>query len=393
MTPGPIRVGMAGFGSAGRSFVPAIHAHSGFELVAVAEPMQSLHHEIAAATGATVYASVGQMLEHPGLDAVYVATPTSLHEEHVVQVVSAGKHVLVEKPMAINVERAKSMVAAITASGVACVVGHSHGFDLPVRAMREIIEGGSLGRVRMVNTWCYTDWMFRPRRADELDVAQGGTVTYRQGSHQFDLLRVLCGGNAKSVRARTFEFGAGNRGIGAHTVFIEFVDGAVATAIYNGYGNFQSTELCFNVTEGGFHQPPGPSLRAQATAAENAPPPSADEIQRAKQARARAADRSRAPQQPFFGITLVSCEHGDIRQSPQGLLIYQDGGVRELTLPAGSGPRELVLDEWREAILTGKRPLHDARWGLANLEICDAAIRSSASGQEVPLHHQVAVRK
>ncbi|WP_233837709.1 Gfo/Idh/MocA family protein [Paraburkholderia sp. ZP32-5] len=390
---GQIRIGMAGFGSAGRSFVPAITAHPDFDLVAVAEPMESLHEEIGTVTGAAVYASVAQMLQHPQLDAVYIATPTALHEEHVLLTVKAKKHVLVEKPMAINLARAKVMVDAIEASGVTCVVGHSHGFDLPIRKMREIIESGVLGRVRMVNMWTYTDWMYRPRRPDELDTKQGGTVTYRQGSHQFDILRVLCGGMAKSVRANVFEFGDGNRGIGAHTVFIEFEDGITATAVYNGYGNFQTSDLCFNVTEGGFDQPTGPSLRAKEKAEEKKSPQSVEDIQRAKQERARNTDRSEAPYQPFFGITLVSCEHGDIRQSPEGLLIYQDGDVRQLTLPLGKGPRELVLDEWRDAIAAGSRPLHNARWGLANLEICDAAIRSSRAAQEIPLSYQVPIQK
>jgi len=384
---------MAGFGSAGRSFIPSITAHPDFDLVAVAEPMQSLHEEIRATTGATVYSSVAQMLEHPELDAVYIATPTNLHEEHVLLAVNAKKHVLVEKPMAINLERAKIMVDAIEVSGVTCVVGHSHGFDLPIRKMREIIESGVLGRVRMVSMWTYTDWMYRPRRPDELDTEQGGTVTYRQGSHQFDILRVLCGGMAKSVRANVFEFGDGNKGIGAHTVFIEFEDGTTATAVYNGYGNFQTPDLCFNVTESGFDQPTGPSLRAKEKAAAKKPSQSVEEIQRAKQDRARTTDRSAAPYQPFFGITLVSCEHGDIRQSPEGLLIYQDGDVRQLVLPLGKGPRELVLDEWRDAITSGKRPLHDARWGLANLEICDATVRSSRTAREVTLNYQVPIQK
>lgn len=378
---------MAGFGSAGRTFVPALHAHPGFELVAVAEPMPELRAELATSVKATLYASLAQMLEHPGLDVVYIATPTRLHEEHALQAIAAGKHILVEKPMAVNVAHAKAIADAADAAGVVCVVGHSHGFDLPVRRMREIIAGGTLGRVRMVNTWCYTDWMYRPRRDDELDAAQGGGVTYRQGSHQFDMLRVLCGGMTRSVKAKTFEWVAGKPGIGAHTVFMEFEEGAVATAVYNGYGNFSSVELSFNVTESGFDQAPGPTLRALAKA--SAP----QDVLRAKQARARSANLAAAPHQPFFGITLVSCEGGDIRQSPQGLLVYSEGVSTEIVLPTDHGPRDLVLAELHDAIVSGKPALHDARWGLANLEICDAAIESSTTGREVFLKHQVAVRR
>ena len=77
----------------------------------------------------------------------------------------------------------------------------AHGYDLPIQHMREIIAGGRLGRVRMIHTWNFTDWVYRPRRPDELLVESGGGVTFRQGSHQFDIVRLLGGGEVKSVRA------------------------------------------------------------------------------------------------------------------------------------------------------------------------------------------------
>ena len=391
MSRSTIRIGMAGFGSAGRTFVPAIAAHRGFELVAVADPSAILRDEIAASVCTTVHASLADMLAGPAdLDAVYIATPTRLHEEHVLAALAARKHVLVEKPMAVNAAHARTMVQAAEAAGVAFVVGHSHGFDLPVREMRRIIASGSLGEVRMVHTWCFTDWMYRPRRPDEVDTRQGGGVTYRQGSHQFDILRVLCGGLARSVKAKTFDWNRERPGIGAHSVYIEFQNGAVATAVYNGYGNFSSTALSFNVGELGFDRPAGPSLRARAERDETPA-----DVTLAKQARARAANRpglGPPPHQPFFGITLVSCEGGDIRQSPQGLTLFSRGSIEEIVLATDRGPRDLVLDELHEAITSGRPALHDARWGLANLELCDAAIESSASGHEVFLNHQVAMR-
>ena len=122
------------------------------------------------------------MLRQAGIDAVYVATPTELHPEHVAQACAARKHVLTEKPMAIRVEQAQAMVQAAERAGVALQVGHSHSYDLPVARMREIVASGALGRVRMIHTWNFTDWMARPRRPAEFDVEQGGGVTYRQGA-------------------------------------------------------------------------------------------------------------------------------------------------------------------------------------------------------------------
>ncbi len=386
--PKTVRIGIAGYGTAGRSLVPAIRAHSGCELVAIADPAQAHREEIARQPGLTAYASLADMLRHPGLDAVYIATPTPQHADHVLLACAANKHVLVEKPMAVDLAHALPMVQAADASGVVFVVGHSHGFDLPVLRMREIITSGTLGRVRMINTSCYTDWMHRPRRPDELDAKQGGGVTYRQGAHQFDILRLLGGGLVRSVRARTFDWNPGIAGIGAHMVFLDFEDGAAATAIYNGYGGFSSIEVCDGITETGFHEPPLYQARRPQSGSAATP----QDVLAAKQDRAKKANWGSAPHQPVFGLTIVSCERGDIRQSPQGLLVYSDAGKSEITLPLDRSPRDLVLAELIDAI-TGQRPAqHDARWGLANLEVCDAAIASSISGVEVRLSHQVPVR-
>jgi phthalate 4,5-cis-dihydrodiol dehydrogenase len=271
------------------------------------------------------------------------------------------------------------MIAAARQAGVALLVGHSHSYDAPIHAMHALIARGEIGRVRMVNTWCYTDWVYRPRRADEFDDAQGGGVTIRQGAHQFDIIRLLCGSRARAVLARTFDMDPQRPATGAHSVFIRFDDGAAATAIYNGYGRFASSELHGGVGEWGFAAAPLQSARRDASPGEEL---------RAKQARARHAIPGRAPHQPHFGLTLVSGERGDIRQSPDGLLIYTREGVTELPLPADTSPRERVLAEFHDAI-TGRRPaLHDGRWGLANLELCLAALRSSREGREIALTHQ-----
>lgn len=381
-----VRIGIAGFGTAGRSFLPAIEAHPGFQLVAVADPVATVREEIAREQGVPGYATVQELLTHPGLDAVYIATPTRLHEEQVLLAAQAGKHVLVEKPMAVNASHALPMVEAAEKAGIVFLVGHSHGYDLPVLEMRKVIESGRLGRVRMVNSWDYTDWMCRPRRDDELDETLGGGVTYRQGAHQIDVIRLLCGGRTRSVRAKTYSWDPQKKGIGAHTLFMDFEDGVGAMASYNGYGYFSSVDICFNVTESGFHQESGVVTRARMQAAAKQSP---EDVLKAKLERARKASYGPAPHQPMFGMTIVSCERGDIRQSANGLLIYSDAGMEEIALPLDKSPRDLVLMELYDAITGSARPVHSGRWGLANLEVCDAAIESSASGREILLKHQV----
>ena len=382
----PLRVGIAGLGAAGQAFVPALLAHPGFTWVALAEPLDTVRHGLAARHGVAAYAGLPEMLVHPGLDAVIVATPTPLHAAQVQQAAAAGLHVLVEKPMAVTLDDARAMVQACAAAGVALLVGHSHGYDAPIAAMRGLIEAGTLGAVGMAHTWCFSDWVWRPRRPDELDAAQGGGVTFRQGSHQFDILRLLCGGRARSVRAKAFDWQPERRTVGAHVAFIDFEGGPAATAVYNGYGGFSSMDLCFDISEWGLHQPPGarPQLPANGDAQAEL---------RAKQARAAGAIQVGAPHTPFFGLTLVSCERGDIRQAPNGLRLHTRGGVQEVPVAVDRSPRERVLDEWHAAAAADRPALHSGAWGLANLELCVAALASSRSGREVLLHEQIAVPK
>ena len=381
-----VRVGVVGMGAAGLAFVPALRRHAGFDWVALAEPVDTVRQHCAREFAVQAYASMKAMLAHPGLDAVVIATPTELHTAQVVEAACAGKHVLVEKPMAVSMEAGRSMVDAAEQAGVTLLVGHSHSHDLPIRRMRDLIESGELGPVGMVNTWCYSDWINRPRRAAELDVSLGGGVTFRQGAHQFDILRLLCGGLARSVRARTFDWNPQRSAVGAHSAWIDFENGAAATAIYNGYGGFSTMDLCGDISEWGFRQPAA-SRPARAAAAGARSPE--DEL-RAKRERAGNAIPAEAPYQPHFGLTLVSCQQGDIRQTPHGLQVDSRTGTREIVLPTDRSPRELVLDEFHDAITATRRPLHDGRWGLATLELCLAALESSRTGVEVRLREQIA---
>ena len=381
--PGKIRIGIVGMGAAGWAFVPAIRGNPAFELAAVADPVADMREAAAKETGAAPYADLPSMLQAANLEAVYIATPTELHPEHVATVCAAKRHVLTEKPMAIRIDQAQAMIAAAERAGVVLQVGHSHSYDLPIARMRDIVVSGKLGRVRMIHTWNYTDWMARPRRAAELDIGQGGGVTYRQGAHQIDILRLIGGGLVKSVRAAMFDWDPNRRSIGAHTMFLNFSDGAAATAIYNGYGHFSGAELTSGVAEWGDLQ----RLRSESNAAA---PLSPEQELAAKRKRARSAIPTNAPHQPHFGLTLVSCERGDIRQSPDGLLVYSDKGREEIALPKDKSPRDLVIAEFADAI-AGKAVTHTGRWGLANLEVCTAAIESSHTGKEIELKHQVAV--
>ena len=390
-----IQLAVVGLGAAARAFFKSFREHPGIDWVAYAEPNQEVRsqfNQTHADWGIRGYETLEAMLEaEPSIDVVYIATPTDLHKEQTLLALAKDKHVLVEKPMASNLADAAQMVQAAQQAKRHLWVGHSHSYDLPILEMRRLIESKALGSVRMVNTWCFTDWMYRPRRVEELDERLGGGVTYRQGAHQFDIIRLLCGGLARSVRAKTFNLDPMRSGIGAHTVFIDFesdlVESSCATAIYNGYAGMSSMDLGFDISEWGFHEPIG----ARKWNAKPTQTQSSEQELKAKRVRAAHAIPSEAPHQPFFGLTLVSCDLGDIRQSPNGLIIDSRMGREERVLPVNQSPRDLVVQEVYATLKEGMKPVHTGAWGLANLEICEASIESSRIRAEVMLKHQVAI--
>ncbi|MFC7661440.1 Gfo/Idh/MocA family protein [Pseudonocardia benzenivorans] len=153
--------------------------------------------------------------------------------------------------MAVSMASAAAMVEAADEAGRVLLVGHSQSFEAPVRAMRRIVASGELGALQAVNAWYYTDWMFRPRTPDELDLAMGGGAPMRQGAHHVDIVRYLGGGLLHSVRGQVGQWDPGRPGQGAYSAFLEFDDGTPATIVYSGYDHFPSTELTFGIGEAG----------------------------------------------------------------------------------------------------------------------------------------------
>src|ERR687886_783626 len=148
-----------------------------------------------------------------------------------------------EKPMAVTLADAERMVEAADKHGVKLLAGHTRAFTLPIRAMRRVIESGKYGQLRALNIWAYSDWMLRPRTADELDVNQGGGIPYRQGPHQIDTVRLLGGGMLRSVRAQVGQWMPERPIPGFYAAFLEFENGTPAMISHNGYGYFMGSEL------------------------------------------------------------------------------------------------------------------------------------------------------
>ena len=397
MTGTPRRWGVAGLGRAFTLMLPTFVADPRVRLCAAADPRAEARARFTADFDAPAYATVDELCADPAVDVVYVASPHQMHASHAIAAARHGKHVLVEKPMSLSLTDCTRMIDAASAAGVQLVVGHSHGFDAPIARARALIDTHTFGPVRMIHAFYYTDFMYRPRRPEELDTAQGGGAVWNQAAHQVDIVRLLAGGRATSVRALTGNWDAKRNTEGAYSALLTFEGGSFASLTYNGYGYFDSDEFCDWIGELGMRKSAG--NHGVARSALCAAPDAAAEVA-LKNARnyGGSAYRSAAITDPatqahqHFGTFLISCEGGDLRPMPHGVMVYDAVGARLEPLPPPTVPRVEVIDALERAIASGVPALHDGRWARATLEVCAALLESARTGVEVALHQQVSVR-
>jgi phthalate 4,5-cis-dihydrodiol dehydrogenase len=383
---------MVGLGVASTQILPPVSKLPFIKITAAADTRADAVAKFREKYQGEGYSSVEELCASPNVDAVYIATPNSLHAEHATIAAKHKKHIIVEKPMAMTLAECDAMNEAAENYGVKLLCGHTHSFDPPIRKIREIVKSGELGKLRMINTWNYNEFMYRPRMKHELAMSRG--VVLNQGPHQVDIVRLIGGGKVRSVRAMTGIWDNAREWEGSYTCYLEFLDGTPATLVYSGYGFFDTAELFDWVGEGG--QPRGPETNLEVRKRLREVRTSAEEEQ-LKEAMRFGGERegefshvfSGERKQPFFGFTMVSCDHGDIRQTPDGLKIFGATEQREIKLPAGSRGREAEVEELYDAVVKGRPVVHDGRWGAATLEVCLGILESAQARKEIFLSRQV----
>lgn len=404
-----IRLGAAALGRAFSLMLPTLALDDRIEVVAGADPRAEgrarFEQDFGGSDAVKTYATVEDMCEQADIDAVYVSSPHQFHAANVQAAAAAGRHILCEKPMALSVNECLAMIEAADRAGVYLLVGHSHSYDGPVQQARALIERGAYGDIRMLHALDYTDFLYRPRRPEELDTARGGGIIFNQVPHQVDNIRFLAGGMAKSVRALTGAWDKARGTEGACSALLTFENGAFANMTYSGYAHFDSNEFVDWIAESGMPASPdnyGAARRALAGKSMD------EEIAlKAQQNYGGPAYRGYDPRlgnpdidprtgqssggrfHQNFGLVLASCDRADLRPTSKGVMIYADDGRRFEPLPVRPFPRMEVMDELYDAVVHGIRPKHDGRWGLATMEVCFAILESARTGREITLQHQV----
>ena len=397
--PAPLNFGIIGLGAGAMNMIPELRANPNARIAAAADPRPAARERFERDFGGPAYADAEGLCADPRVDVVYVMTPDEMHAAHTIMAAERGKQVILDKPMGLTLEECDAIIEASERNGTRVLVGHSQSLDLPILKMAEIANGGRLGKVVMIHTIFCSDWIYRPRAKEELMQDRGGSIVRRQGPIQADIARMIGGGLVRSVRAKTNVVDASRPIDGSFTAFLDFEDGHTAVISYDGYAHFNSAELTFGYTLQGTRM--DAALHA-ASRERIAAFPDADAEEAYKDSTRYGGSMERSIEQPvspdrrhaFFGLTLVSCERGDMRQTPTGLTIYGDDGDEEIAVPAGEGYNRrycsVEVDEMCRAIREDEPVrIHDARWGKATQEVVLGIIRSSDERREAFMEHQV----
>lgn len=381
-------VGIVGLGMAGGFMAPVVAAHPHLRLAAATDLDPELRQRFTRHTGLPTEPSADALFRREDVDVVYIATPHQFHAAQSIAAMRAGKHVVVEKPMALNLADCDAMIETSEATGRVLIVGHTHGFDPAPRAMREIVASRRYGSLSMLTMLNFTDFLYRPRRPEELDTSLGGGIFFNQLPHQIEIARVIAGEPVRSVRCVSGRMDAHRPTEGHLAALVIFASGAVASIVYNGHDRFDSDELHFGIGEIGYPKRPahGATWRASLQL-ESQQDETALRRERYGYGSGAFKDLSPPPHQPHFGFLIASCERADLRPSADGLIVYAKDGTHRTALP-GAGRfagHDNVWNDYLDAV-HGRAPcLHDGRFARETLRISQALLQSARDNREIAL--------
>ncbi|MEX2672705.1 MAG: Gfo/Idh/MocA family oxidoreductase [Phycisphaeraceae bacterium] len=206
-----------------------IHAHNlakrveDGELVAVCDANETLLAEAGEALGVNrLYTDYRQAIGESGADAVVIVTPTFLHRDIAVAAAEAGKHIFLEKPMAVTVSECEEINAAAEAANVKVQIGFMRRFDRGFQQAKELLESGEMGRVMIIKSTGRGPggpgpWMW--------DLKKSNGIVAEVNSHDIDSLHWYTGSTVKRVYAEGHNFKMPE----AKENFPDFYDNVIAT--------------------------------------------------------------------------------------------------------------------------------------------------------------------
>ena len=267
-SPAPLRLGILGCANIARQFVRDVAASPWVRVEAVASRDAAKAKAFAAQLGVPrSHGSYEALLGDDGVDAIYIPLPNSMHAEWAIACARSGKHVLCEKPLAMNLAEASEMHRVARAAGVVLLEAYPWWFQPQTGAMLELLRGGAIGSVRAVQV-SFGFKLDDPQGKNIRSVAGlGGGALMDAGCYCLSLIRLVMGRAPQSVQAVSRR---GPTGVDiATTATLQFADGAVAQlhcamdialsrhAVIVGSDGFITTEFLNHTADAGAAHPWG----------------------------------------------------------------------------------------------------------------------------------------
>lgn len=347
-----IQIGVIGAGFIGRVHMEMFAAQDGAKVVGVTDTIRSLAERASSQFGVPrIFDSAEELIESPEIDAVVVGVPNSQHRTLAVHALEAGKHTLLEKPMAINGTEARAIVEAQKKSGRTLMIGHHMRWSEPSRQSKQLVDAGELGEIYNVKASMlrrkgipgWGSWFTRKQEA-------GGGPLIDIGVHILDLSLWFLGNPwPVSVFGSTYaQFGPHKRGIGTW-----------GTPQWDGTFDVEDLGTAMIKLDS------GATLTLEVSWAVN-------------------TDSTN----DYF-IHLMGNE-GGISLYNDRLVLSGQKFDRAYDIPVNSSgkeenPRLLLSRHFLECVREGKKPISDGISGLVNSTIIDAIYESADSGDAVKL--------
>ena len=230
-----IRVGIVGAGDFGAQHAQALAQLDTVCLTAAARTDGAALQAFTQRYGGSGYTDYRCLLADESLDVVVIATPHHQHTPIALAAAQAGKHILLEKPMAPTLAECDALLAAVQQTGVKLMVGHINHFVPAYATAKALLDSGELGEIVCAHSTMSKSWMTANRRAWHLDRKTGGGIWLTIGVHVIDQLCWLIGAPVTQVSAalqtRFHLQHADDIGV----AFLRFADETTATATAIGY--------------------------------------------------------------------------------------------------------------------------------------------------------------
>jgi len=245
-----IRIGIIGAGFWGEKHADAINSLQDVQLVASNRTNPEALDAFITKYGGRGYTNYQELLDDKQVDAVVIATPHHLHTPIVLDAATAGKHILLEKPMAPNLEECDQIIRAVNDHSVTLMMGHTNHFVPVYKTVKKLLESGEIGEPVLITDRTLKRWWAPNRREWHLDREKGGGMWMTIGVHNVDRMVWLTGSRVQSVSAhldtRFYEQQADDLGM----AFLRFENGMAGTVITVGYKtgapSFDTEIVCTN---------------------------------------------------------------------------------------------------------------------------------------------------